>query len=102
MHFSLQYDEWKAEYNALGGPSRAAEADPTGDTAVRLELLSRKMKAVEEACTRSDEYLAPWIFRAVTRGETYTAFQMEGVPFGRDMFYDRLRRYFYLLDKIRE
>lgn len=57
---------------------------------------------VRKAAADTDEYLAPWIFRSVTSGVTFTTFEAEGAPFGRDLFYDRLRKFFYLLDKIRE
>ena len=60
------------------------------------------MHAVEEACRRSDEYLEKWIFRHVAYGETVTKFEAEGAPFSRDMFYSRLRRYYFELDKLRE
>lgn len=98
----MQYKEWEEEYKSLDGLSHAPAFDPTGEIAVRMELLSRKMKYVREAATASDEYLAPWIFRSVTTGATFTTFEAEGVPFGRDMFYDRLRKFFYILDKLRE
>ena len=102
VHFSLQYFEWETEYGTLDGISDAPEFDPTSRVGIRRELLARKMNAVREACRRSDEVLSPWIFRHVTTGVTYPTFEAEGCPFGRDMFYDRVRKYYYILDKIRE
>lgn len=102
MHFCLQYDEWKEEYVSLDAYQRTGQVDPTGEIAVRLELLSRKMEMVKQTCIKTDGYLADYLFRSVTKGDTYVTFEAEGAPFGRDMFYDRLRRYFWLLDKVRE
>ena len=76
--------------------------DPTGDIDVRLRTLSHRMALVRSAAELSDRDISSWIFRSVTTGENYPAFEAEGCPFGRDFFYARLRKYFYYLDKIRE
>ena len=87
---------------ALDGLSDSVRYDPTSDIGIRLEVLARKMHSVEEACVASDEYLGPWIFRHVAYGDTITRFEAEGAPFSRDMFYSRLRKYYYILDKLKE
>lgn len=45
---------------------------------------------------------APYIFMAVTEGKTYTQLQMTyAIPCGKDMFYDRYRKFYWLLSKER-
>ena len=60
------------------------------------------MRMVEDSCVKADPDIHKWIFRSVTKGDTFGKFEAEGAPFGRSLFYDRLRRYFFELDKIRD
>lgn len=59
------------------------------------------MRMVEDACKMADELVAPYLFKAVTKDLSFPQLEGRGVPFGRDLFYDRLHKFFYILDKIR-
>lgn len=57
------------------------------------------MEMVEKAANQID--ISDAIFEAVTKERTYVYFEARDCGFGRDLFYDRLRKFYYLLDKIR-
>ena len=57
------------------------------------------MEMVEKTAALFD--ICDDLFKAVTEGKTYIYFEANGAPFGRDLFYDRLRRFYYELDKVR-
>ena len=111
-HFCLQYPEWKklysAELNTIRSPnfSRVGNSgnvlDPVADTSIRIEILSRYMKLVEQTAIKTDSELYSYILRCVTEGCSYVALRTYyGIPCGRDYFYERYRRFFWLLDKDR-
>lgn len=74
-------------------------SDPTMKTALRAIELRQKMEMVEQTSKRID--ISEEIFIAVTKGVTFSYFEARECFFGRDLFYDRLRKFFFLLDKIR-
>ncbi len=111
-HFCLQYPEWKKLYsaglNTIRSPnfSRVGNSgnvsDPVADTSIRIEILSRYMKLVEQTAIKTDPELYSYILRCVTEGCSYVVLRTYyGIPCGRDYFYERYRRFFWLLDKDR-
>ena len=111
-HFCLQYPEWRKELleamPIIQSPkiSRVGYSgnfsDPTGEAAVRRNELLKRMKMVEQAAIAADADLFPYILKAVTEDLSYTALEMEyEIPCGRDMYYDRYRKFFWLLSKDR-
>lgn len=112
-HFCLQYPIWKRTYAALldlsiasscmtGMPSGGGLSDTTAKSAIRRTYYADKIKLVEETAKEADPYLYEYILKAVTEGLSYTYLRtiME-MPCGRDMFYDRYRRFFWLLNESR-
>lgn len=111
-HFCLQYPEWKKEYMntspfisktifSPGGKSGKL-SDPTGDAAINRHDLLRRMELVEQTAKAADPDLFPYILLAVTEDLSYTVLQMEyKIPCGKDMYYDRYRKFFWLLSKKR-
>ena len=75
--------------------------DPVGDMAVIRARLKHRIWLVNEAIRRLDS-IGDYIFKAVTKGLPFTYFEACGIPCGRDYFYERYRRFFYELDKLRE
>ena len=58
---------------------------------------------VEQAALGADAELYPYILRAVTEGLSYTALKMQAdLPCCKDVYYDRYRRFFWLLSKARD
>lgn len=103
-NFCRQYDEWKAEISrvSLYGVRSAIRGSeigrPVENAAIRIEALKRHIKAVEQASIAADPDIYPWILKCVTKGIGYDGLD---VPCSRDYFYDRYRKFFWHLDKIR-
>lgn len=112
-YFCLQYHIWKHEYLNLDGysgyvidpisTSRPNEvSDPTSRIADERILYFNKMKLIEQAALEADGELADYILKAVTEGLTYTTLKSKlNIPCSRDTYYNRYRRFFWILDKTR-
>lgn len=114
-HFCLQYLSWKKTYAALlelGATSSLLEAAPscgcghsdlTAKYAMRRSYYADKIKLIEQTAKDADEYLYIYILKAVTEGLSYTYLKTKlEIPCGRDMYYDRYRRFFWLLNDARQ
>ncbi len=110
-HFCLQYPEWNKELSNLrlirsGSPTDTIKTDdikdPTGDIAVKVARLTKRIDVLKEAITGLDPWISDYIFEAVTSGRTYEYYQTNGIACGRVYFYQRYHEFFYLLDKVRE
>ena len=113
-HFCLQYSEWKKAYAACNEaiifasefdkmPSSNVPSDLTAKYAIKKAQYAEKIKLIERIALESDDYLYPYILKAVTEGLSYTYLKtrME-IPCGKDMYYDRYRKFFWLLSKARD
>ena len=113
-HFCLQYPEWKKIYNKFSDnsislsmieqvPTSNMPGDPTAKRAILKTFYSERMRLIEETALEADEYLWCYILKAVTEGLSYTYLKTRlDMPCGRDMYYDRYRKFFWLLSKARE
>ena len=112
-HFCLQYKYWKKLYSALHDmsmsrvtlkdePKSNDMSDLTATCAVRKVELANRIKLVESAAIEADRELWYYIVKAVTEGLSYTQLKMQfDIPCSRDTYYDRYRRFFWLLNKYR-
>lgn len=113
-HFCLQYPMWKKTYAALDKLSISSSlisavpvsndevSDPTTKCAMRKLYYSEKIKLIEKAALEADEDLWFYILKAVTEGLSYTYLKTRmNIPCGKDLYYDRYRRFFWLLSKTR-
>ena len=103
-HFCLQYPEWRSDYIRIKQCpiTRYELEDPTGRVAVQLADLEERMHIVEECAKQADSVLGVYIFKAVTEGRPFPYLKtVLGIPCERDMYYDRYRKFFYLLSKER-
>ena len=113
-HFCLQYPDWKKEYITLGVPSVSTAVmdlipasgdpgDPTAIFAMRRVYYAERIDLIEKIARETDRYLYEYILRAVTEGLSYTYLKTRlKIPCGRDMYYDRYRRFFWLLNEARK
>lgn len=113
-HFCLQYPEWKKTYNKFNNseiplsmiervPTSNMPGDPTAKRAIMKTYYSERMRLVEEIALETDAYLHGYILKAVTEGLSYTYLKARlDIPCGRDMYYDRYRKFFWLLSRARE
>lgn len=112
-HFCLQYPEWKknyADFNNLSIPLSMIErvstsslpGDPTAKRAIMKAHYSEKMELLERVAKEADNYLHDYILKAVTEGLSYTYLKTRlNIPCGRDLYYDRYRKFFWLLSMAR-
>lgn len=113
-HFCLQYPEWKkayAEFSDVSIPLSMMErvptsnipGDPTAKRALMKTYYSEKIRLIEKIALETDIYLHKYILRAVTEGLSFTYLKTRlDIPCGKDMYYDRYRRFFWLLSKARD
>ena len=113
-HFCLQYPEWKKEYLTLGVPSASSAmlevissnrtpSDLTARYAIRRVYYAERIDLIEKIAKEADKYLYEYILRAVTEGLSYTYLKSRlKIPCSRDMYYDRYRRFFWLLSDARK
>ena len=113
-HFCLQYPEWKKACLILDERSKTASvkiekepttneySDPTAKFALTKTYYEKRIKLIEDTVIETDEELASYILKAVTEGLSFSYLKAKlEIPCGRDMYYDRYRRFFWLLSKER-
>ena len=113
-HFCMQYQTWKKTYLALDGFSKRA-ADPTtvsiktnvcGDPTVKCvearEFYRKRIEMIEWCAIEVDPELASYILKGVTEEYSYDYLKTNlHIPCSKDTYYDRYRKFFWLLDKER-
>lgn len=112
-HFCLQYPEWKrayANFSDISMPLSMIErvstskmpGDPTAKRAIMKAYYLEKIKLIEEIAKEADQYLYKYIIKAVTENLSYTYLKSKlDIPCSKDMYYDRYRRFFWLLSEAR-
>lgn len=112
-HFCMQYPRWKEAYNILCNDLQSTNInnmgikgsgyDSTSESAILAMSYSNKIRMVEDAAKETDTELCDYILKAVTLNIPFTTLKMMyDIPCGKDMFYDRYRKFFYILDKVRK
>lgn len=113
-HFCLQYCEWKKAYAACNEsiifaskfekePASNIHSDVTAKYALKKLHYGTRIKLIERIAMEADDYLYPYILKAVTEGLSYTYLKTRlDIPCGRDMYYDRYRKFFWLLSEARD
>lgn len=113
-HFCLQYPMWKKAYAALDeltisspileellSPTNA-KSDPTAKCALVKVHYSEMIEMVERVAMDTDRDLWMYILKAVTEELSYNYLKTKlEMPCGKDMYYDRYRKFFWLLSKER-
>lgn len=112
-HFCLQYPEWKRTYAEFNNssmslstiervPTSNMPGDPTAKRALLKTYYKDRIKMIEKAALETDAYLHNYILKAVTENLSYTYLRTKlNIPCGRDMYYDRYRKFFWILNKTR-
>lgn len=111
-HFCLQYPIWNQEYTSLNGFSSApgelltkptGYGDPTFDVAEKRMYYSVRMDMIKDAIYEADPDLGIYIFKGITEGLSYETLKARlEIPCSKDTYYNRYRKFFYLLDKSRK
>ena len=111
-HFCLQYPKWKRVYKDSPKmslsvyediPSNAEPGDPTARQAIRRAQYLECINLIERTAKDADNELHNYILKAVTEGLSYAHLKSKfDMPCGKDLYYDRYRRFFWLLDGSRD
>lgn len=108
-YFALQYNELIQEYKDLDNFLHASASDglphgsevgqPTERMAVRMAELRDKIEKIESTAMEADPVIAKYILKAVTNDNvTFKQLQtLMDIPCGRDLYYEKRRKYYYLL-----
>lgn len=112
-HLCLQYSEWKKLYSDFCNASipmsmiDIASSDcPPKDCSEKRETLKKfysdRIELIERTAEEADKCLCEYIIKGVTEGKSYTYLKtVLGIPCGKDMYYDRYRKFFWLLSEKR-
>lgn len=112
-HFCLQYKEWKKGYDLCNDsiifastvdrlPGGNTPSDLTSKYALKKIYYAERIAVIEKAAKETDEFLYPYLLRAVTEGLSYTYLKTTlEMPCGKDMYYNRYRKFFWLLSEAR-
>ena len=112
-HFCLQYKEWKKDYALCNEsiiytsnfdvvPGGGSKSDLTAKYAIRRAIYGQRIKLIEDIAKRTDDFLYPYILKAVTEGLSFTYLKTRlEMPCSRDAYYSRYRRFFWLLSQER-
>lgn len=113
-HFCLQYPIWAKAYKSLDAMGRNHQdlasfikTNVHGDKTMKIAAAKleyrNKMELVETTTYEADDFLAPYLFKAVTEGLSYPYLKTNyDIPCSKDMYYDRYRKFFWLLSKKRD
>lgn len=113
-HFCLQYPLWKKVYLELvdyGVPVSMIKSeikpttisDPTAQLAIEKLYYMDRIEMVEEAAYEADKYLYKYILKAVTEGYSYVHLKSRlEIPCSRETYYDRYRKFFWILSQKRQ
>lgn len=113
-HFCLQYPSWKRAYFTLDGMSkrptdlaviakRYPDGDPVSKCAEARIFYKDRIDMVEKAAADTDSEIGRYILKAVTEGLSFDVLKVrEGIPCGKDYYYELYRKFFWLLHRARQ
>lgn len=108
-NFCLQYPEWKQELSEISVLKSISKitpsgnfSDPTCNIACKIISIKARLELIDHTAVEADDFLAKWIIKGVTENISYEFLHLQlDMPTSRDTYYDRYRRFFWLLDKKR-
>ena len=114
-HFCLQWPTWRRilhdyeirypQFNADGilrDNHQKAESNPTAEAVEKRDYADRCAKLVNKCAYLADGDIWYYILLGVTEGLSYEILQARhNIPCGREYYYNRYRKFFWLLDKAR-
>ena len=110
-HYCMQYNEWKDELKYKNDtvksigitdmPLNRNTSDATAKLAERRVELQRKCELIEQTAIEADPDICQYIIKSVTNDYVSYKYlkQVMNIPCGKDMFYDRRRKFYYLMSR---
>lgn len=111
-HFCMQYSRWKSAYSELSsgyipggiktGEKSTDISDPTANIVLLMQSYSFKIEMIEQTAIEADADIYKFIIMAATDNIPFVLLKTKyDIPCGKDMFYERYRKFFWILDKKR-
>lgn len=111
-HHCLQYQEWQDELKYKTDAVKSIEygnevhgSGPSGSSTERIAMrraeLAKKCELIEQTVLETDKDLYQYLLKAVTTEYVTYKYLKEimGMPAGKDMYYDRRKKFYYLMSK---
>ena len=110
-YWCLQYNEWKDELKYKTNTVRSIEIsdmpvahngnDATQQLAIRRTQLARNCELIEQTALEADPDIYQYLLKAVTdENVSYRYLEMiMGIPCSRNTYYDRRRKFYWLLSR---
>lgn len=95
-HHCLQYPEWR--HALLLETNQTLENKETGTVATEIAFYGSAIEQINRCCAEAGDDISQWLFTAITEGKSYSVLCP---PCSKEYFYQRYRKFFYLLDKAR-
>lgn len=114
--FCLQYDLWAEKKNRLYSLStrqaiqevlikrhHTTRSHFLEALAERLDEVSKSIELVDKALEQCDPVIAPYLKKGLTKGVSFATINaMERIPCSKDYYYNQYRRFFWVLNSIRD
>lgn len=108
-YYCLQYPEWRKELaecqerivqtsSLILKKREKSLEDRVSEIAIRKNSLEEKIEIIVSSCKLTDCTIWNFLLIAVTEGISWTHLStVSRIPCGRDYFYDRYHKFFYML-----
>ncbi|NLD50522.1 MAG: hypothetical protein GX660_25555 [Clostridiaceae bacterium] len=113
-HFCRQYPIWKKAYSSLVDSNISSSvfsntkiknnehSDPTAKCAEAKMFFYERIKMIEKTAVVTNEILSSYLLEGVTKGKSYEYLKMKmNIPCCKDTYYKLYRRFFFLLNSVR-
>lgn len=106
-NYCLQYSDWEKQIKDISYLKSKSEistegnfSNPTENLAIVLAAAQYKIDLIKTTAMEADPSLAKWLIIGITKSYTfeYLKYKLD-MPAGRSMYYDRYRKFFWLLDQ---
>lgn len=102
-YFRLQFRDWERRRIELSGLATRQDREPTESEAIERAHLDDKIKMVTYAAHESAFELERWVLLGVTTGLPYDKINAsDPMPCCRDTYYSMYRKFFWILDALRD
>lgn len=111
IHYCKQYPMWETELSITLDQSKAIrydgdrvqtsnQYDPTAEPAIKRADIARKKEQVDQVAQLVAGSTYKWLIMGVCYDMPYYVLKQKGIPCGKDMYYDRRRKFYYEMSKI--
>ena len=108
--FAREYPFWVRDYNLITHTKKSQRMGdmrtktneigrPTEKLAIRRVSLLKKMVMIEQTAASVDPVIQKYLLRGVTEGRPFEKLLADGLCMSRNTYYDRRRKFYYVLSE---